>query len=123
MMPGGGMCNIIAPESMACASKNINIASTGATCIAGGNFAVESNASSFTNNVSMQGNTKITGGCFINGEAFIPHMTTQKQDNYTDSSGECSGFINPFQTFLLVSGDTSLTKAAFARRAGIIFAS
>ena len=50
----------------------------------------------------MQGNAKISGGCFINGEAFIPHMTTQRQENYTEDSGDCSGFINPLQTFILL---------------------
>ena len=112
LMPGGGLCNIAATESLSCVSKNVNIASTGATNIAGGSLSVESQASSFANNVAMQGNTKISGGCFINGEAFIPHMTTQKQENYTSDSGECAGFLNPLQTFILMPGDKTLVEAA-----------
>ena len=111
-MPGGGICNIAAPESIGCVSKNINIASTGATSIAGGSLSVESQTSSFSKNVAMNGNAKINGGCFINGEAFIPHMTTQRQENYTSDSGECAGFLNPLQTFILLPGDKTLVEAA-----------
>ena len=102
MMPGGGICNVAATESFGCISKNVSIASTEGTNIAGGNLSVESQASSFANNVAMNGNAKINGGCFINGEAFIPHMTTQKQDNFTEPCEECEGFINPSQTFVLI---------------------
>lgn len=111
-MPGGGMCNIMAPESVSCISKNVSIASTGDTSISGGGLSVESSESSFKNNVSMQGNAKIDGGCFINGEAFIPHMTTQRQENTTGSSGECAGFINPCQTYWLLPGDKSIVEGS-----------
>lgn len=119
MMPGGGICNVAATESFGCISKNISIASTEGTNIAGGNLSVESQASSFANNVAMNGNAKINGGCFINGEAFIPHMTTQRQENYTEACGECSGFINPLQTFVLLPGDRTLVQAAVGGPDGI----
>lgn len=112
MMPGGGICNVAATESFGCISKNVSIASTEGTNIAGGNLSVESQASSFANNVAMNGNAKINGGCFINGEAFIPHMTTQKQDNFTEPCEECEGFINPSQTFVLIPGDKTLLDAS-----------
>ena len=112
LMPAGGLCNITATEGLSCVSKNVNIASTGSTNIAGQSLSVESQASSFANNVSMQGNTKMNGGCFINGEAFIPHMTTQRQENQTEDSGSCSGFLNPCQTFILMPGDKSLVEAS-----------
>lgn len=112
LMPAGGLCNITATEGLSCISKNVNIASTGSTNIGGGSLSVESQTSSFANNVSMQGNTKMSGGCFINGEAFIPHMTTQKQENQTEDSGACSGFLNPCQTFILIPGDKSLVEAS-----------
>ena len=112
VMPGGGLCNIAATEGLSCVSKNVSIASTGATNITGGSLSVESQQSSFSNNVSMQGNAKISGGCFINGEAFIPHMTTQRQENYTEDSGSCSGFLNANQTLVLLPGDKTLIEAA-----------
>lgn len=112
VIPGGGLCNIAATEGLSCVSKNVSIASTGATNITGGSLSVESQQSSFSNNVSMQGNAKISGGCFINGEAFIPHMTTQKQENYTEDSGPCSGYLNPNQTLILLPGDKSLIEAS-----------
>lgn len=112
LMPGGGLCNIAATESLSCLSRNVNIASTGATSIGGGSLSVESSASSFSNNVAMQGNTKMSGGCFVNGEAYIPHMTTQKQENQTEACDEAAGFVNPDQVFVLLPGDKTLLDVA-----------
>jgi hypothetical protein len=60
---------------------------------------------SFTNNVIMN------GGLFVNGELYATHITTQKQQFWTEESTNSTAFINPNQSFTVINGNSTSAHA------------
>jgi hypothetical protein len=60
---------------------------------------------SFTNNVIMN------GGLFVNGELYATHITTQKQQFWTEESTNSTAFIILNQSFTVINGNSTSARA------------
>ena len=94
----GGLANIIAPLQTSIASDLIELASTNAIIMSGKQLYVESQKTTFENNVFFNKNAVVNGGLFVNGELCATHITAPLQTNFTGGP-LAGGRGKPLQVF------------------------
>ena len=62
-------------------------------------------------NTSFTNNVIINGGLFVNGELYATHITTQKQQFWTEESTNSTAFVNPNQSFTVIDGNSTSALA------------
>jgi hypothetical protein len=79
------------------------------TIIRGKTFVVDTEETSFQNQVTFNNNVVIKGGLFVAGESYNSHSTTTAQHNFTGTCEALNSYINYAQSFMLYQG---ISKAA-----------
>ena len=94
IMAGGGLANIVASEAVSAIGKALIFTSTEISAFEGGELYVNTDSSTFTNNVRMSKNLIVNGGALINGELYVNHITAPHQVMDTSSTNVLPVFFN-----------------------------
>lgn len=108
---GGGMLNLISGGTVDMTARTMQMTSSEAMRIsASDDIHMDSKNTNMTGNISLGKNLKLQGSLGVQGEIYSTHMTAQKQIMETDDAGESTGFLNPFQSYALLQGNSTCAK-------------
>lgn len=107
----GGLMTVNAPASAELTAGTLHLAGADGMVMDGAVCQNNCESSSFKGNVEFGTNLNLSGGLSVGGEAFIPHMTSQKQMMTTDPAGQTTGSLNPCQSFAVAAGSSRLAKS------------
>lgn len=108
---GGGMLNLISGGTVDMTARTMQMTSSEAMRIsASDDIHLDSKSTNMTGNISLGKNLKLQGSLGVQGEIYSTHMTAQKQIMETDDAGASTGFLNPFQSYALLQGNSTCAK-------------
>lgn len=109
---GGGMINLISGGTVDMMAQTMQMTSSEAMRFAAAeDIHLDSKSTNMTGNISLGKNLKLQGSLAVQGELYSTHMTAQKQVMETDDAGASTGYLNPFQSYALLQGNSTLAKA------------
>lgn len=102
LMAGGGLVEMTPTECFSCLSKNVNLTATESFKISAESMILDKCSPQFGGNAMFEKNMAVKGGAFVQGEAFLTHITTQREIHFTEPSDDCGGYLNPDKEFMIV---------------------
>lgn len=104
--------DFICDHAFSLQTRLFRVNSTQRTSLVGGRLDLDYDKIIIAGNTTFTNNVSINGGLFVNGELYAPHITTQKQIYWTNTSSKSTGYINPMQSFALFQGNSTSALAS-----------
>lgn len=112
---GGGMTSICSTQTLDISGGTMQMSMAEGIRMSGGTMQMDMESTNVSGNMDFGKNMKMSGSLMVQGELYSTHMTAQKQIMLTEEGGEANGFLNPLQSFGVITGSSS-----FASKQGIV---
>ena len=86
------------------------------TMVRGKRFIVDTEETSFQNQVTFNNNVVIKGGLYVAGETYNSHSTTTTQQNLTGTCDPMGTYVNCAQSFMLYQGISKAADMSIAKK-------
>ncbi len=94
IMAGGGLVNLVATEAINAVGKTVSFTATEMNIFEGTELYINTENTTFVNNVRLAKNLLVKGSTFVNGELYVNHVTGPHQMMDTSASNVLPVFFN-----------------------------
>lgn len=98
IMGGGGLVNIVATEAVNAIAKTVSFTAAELSVFEGPELYINTENTTFVNNVRLAKNLLVKGSTFVNGELYVNHITGPHQVMDTSSTNILPVFFNSAAT-------------------------
>lgn len=105
---GGSMISLNTGGTVDFISDTIQFTTKSGVRFSGGSVHLDGESTSVSGKFDVGTNLKVPGGLSVQGEAFLTHMTTQRQVMETEDAGPATGHLNPMSSWAIMPGKSTV---------------
>lgn len=105
---GDSMVSMTTNGTIDVISDTVQFSTKGGVRFSGGSVHLDGESTSVSGKFDVGTNLKVPGGLSVQGEAFLTHMTTQRQVMETEDAGPATGHLNPMSSWAILPGKSTV---------------